>query len=220
VEAEELYLSKNLFVLPDFFNTKEPFVRPQQAPVSNTGRPLFSKNAKRFLKNIRISFNSRPRNSGMVRHVAWEVMGQASLGRGFITMSQRNRQDLVHGWTTKWLTDSWLGKTWDLIQFLSVEVLEHLEVDLTSAYCPFACCRPHGECLADELVYEKRPARLTFLGMMDGEEKNMLVGIKACLDTEHTVGPRLSQKSDQEQTQHRVRPGPGCMGNMEITAWR
>jgi hypothetical protein len=197
-EAEELYLSKNLFVLPDFFNTEEPFVRPQQAPVNNTGRPLFSENAAYFLKNISISFNTRQRDSKPLGRVAWEVMGQASRGRGFNTMSQPERLEFVHQWAMTRLRISWVNKTYGLAEFPSVKVLEYLEIDLTNAYCPISCCRPHGLCFARSLVYKKRPAKLTFLGMMDGEEEKMMVAL-----TEHS---RLSQ--DQIRSKYNITFNP------------
>jgi hypothetical protein len=209
-EAEELYLSKNLFVLPDFFNNEEPFVRPQQAPMNNTRvrrRPLFSKNAARFLKNVSISFNTRQRDSNPLGRVAWEVMGQASRGRGFNTMSQPDRLEFVHQWAMTRLRISWVNKTYGLAEFSSVKVLEYLEVDLTNAYCPISCCRPHGLCFARSLVYKRQPAKLTFLGMMHGEEENMMVAL-----TEHS---RLSQ--DQIRRKHNILFNP----NQDIWAkWK
>jgi hypothetical protein len=60
-EAEKIYLSKNLFVLPDFLSHREPFRQyPRQEDcVSLPDRPLFSKSAAKILKNISVSFNPR-----------------------------------------------------------------------------------------------------------------------------------------------------------------
>jgi hypothetical protein len=169
----------------------------------DTGRPLFSEKAKHFLKHISISFNSRPKNSEVLGHVSWEEM---ELDRAFNTMSQWDRQYYVHGWAMGRLSTTWQFKSWDLSLCLSVRKLEYLEIDLTNAYCLYACCRPHRACFVERLVHTKQPARLTFLGMKNGEEEKMMVRIKTYLDIQDDVGSGLSQ--DQIRSRHNITFNP------------
>jgi hypothetical protein len=61
-EAEDVYLSKNLFVLPDFFAYHAPFKTANLEPqghIQFSYRSLFSAAANKYLKNISISVNPR-----------------------------------------------------------------------------------------------------------------------------------------------------------------
>ncbi|KZM21070.1 hypothetical protein ST47_g7761 [Ascochyta rabiei] len=78
-EAEEVYMSKNLFVLPDFFHLRQPFRAPPAAiygpshtNIVHNNRWLFSKRALKLVKNISVSFNPRQSIPLGMDHAAWE----------------------------------------------------------------------------------------------------------------------------------------------------
>lgn len=93
-ESEEVYLSKNLFVLPDFPHRRVP-IYPKYLSNPTPDRPLCSPAADKYLKNISVSFNPRMTNPPGVDRSQW-IWEEACGPSGFDGMIRQERQDFAN----------------------------------------------------------------------------------------------------------------------------
>jgi hypothetical protein len=109
LEAEDVYLPKNLFVLPYHFNVHPPFYdrsRQSRWDFPDLDRPVFSVTALKTLKNLGVSFNPRPLPSLTTLTADWAKDGNPD----FDAMTPLERRDYAHDDAF-----SWLQKFWDEI---------------------------------------------------------------------------------------------------------
>jgi hypothetical protein len=77
-EAEDIYLSRNLFVLPDFFACKEFNYSKHQC----LKRPLFSSAGPKLVKNISLAFSTRlPKDSLVDSNFLARMLSNISYGQ-------------------------------------------------------------------------------------------------------------------------------------------
>jgi hypothetical protein len=197
-EVEEVYLSKNLFVLPDFFHFRSPI---NTNPINSTTihpsghipfpeKPLFSDAASKLLKNVSISFNTHQPSPVMVGHSRWEYLGGLYPERSFDSLSPGERLEYAHRSASGSLSHAWIESIEWLTGFLAPEDEEeegeeddgdpearnllNLEIDFTNTYCPIGCCRLPVH--VGPLFANLRPANVTLLGLRNEEERNGVLG--------------------------------------------
>jgi hypothetical protein len=174
-EAEKIYLSKNLFVLPDFLSHREPFRQypRQEACVSLPDRPLFSKAAAKILKNISVSFNPRVPTPELLDYSHWNSMERESSDLKFDTLSAQERLERAHDESSFMLKDTWENEMDSMITFFptfKINRLRYVEIDVTNAYCQIGCCRLHGDSVP-YLIFMQEPLNVTILGVRHKSEE-------------------------------------------------
>jgi hypothetical protein len=172
-EAEEVYLGKNLFVLPDFCKLRAPMkgwtsLGPgKSAQIPCHDRHLFSIAASHLLKHVSISFNPRTPIPSGLGHSCWTDRKQYRPSMSFDAMAPVDRIRFTHDVGIADLTDLW-AKTLDNVH-TCLDGLRSLELDLTNAYCPTGCCR----LVTDGLILSASevPAKLSFIGIRNEQEE-------------------------------------------------
>jgi hypothetical protein len=120
-EAEELYLSKNLFVLPDFFHFRNPINLDSLGPSGHIpfpDRPLFSRNAAKWLKHVSISFNPRLPAPHMLGRSKWQYLDGLNPARMFDNMTPAERLTFAHDHAKAGMEDAWIESVTCLTKFL------------------------------------------------------------------------------------------------------
>jgi hypothetical protein len=178
-EAEPVYLSKNLFVLPLGAHLKQPFVSADE--VGRNDRPLFSIRGLRFVQNISlafVSFQSQP-----YVHMAsdWGTHGNPDYTDFVDTQA---RWEHIHQ-----MADLRMSLVLDDIFVALNTQLEstyrYLEMDFTNAFCPIGCCRLLEEAcnLTPIETDQSRPEAIALLGLRSEEEEKVVIeNLKSTLD--------------------------------------
>jgi hypothetical protein len=180
-EAEEVYFTKNLFVLPQSFDKLSPFHTGAADPgLPNPHRNIFQDDGCRLITNLSVAFGyfSLTRADS-----AWE---QEPPQQAFEAQSVADRREYAHTKTTFRCAQRWAKMSRALAGMAAA--LRELELDFANFFCPGGCCRivdlvdfgfvghlapkivrvvglRQGE---DEVV--RRQIRLAFDGVPDGEE--------------------------------------------------
>ncbi|KAF9700876.1 hypothetical protein EKO04_001160 [Ascochyta lentis] len=169
-EAEDVYLSKNLFVLPPNFSLSQPFTNKQYFG----HRPLFSTAAFARLKHVSIELSSRSPDAPTTMDAyiwdptTWQVQVN------FHQQTAVERLQDAHDQAVKWF---FLRLDKEVQALTLIPALRSLELDYSNAYCPLACCRLLGltgawSYLTDELAPAKS---IRVVGLRDeGEEEQVL----------------------------------------------
>ena len=132
-EAAHVYLEKNCFVFPSRWFSLPPFDNK-----SLTNRHIFSKAAIKKVKHVAITLI--PRNDSFpltMHHSEWA--NDANEGAYFEQFSRGNRMEFAHSFATDSLSELQLSKL--SLSVSNLENLQTIEIDFTSACCPFGCCR-------------------------------------------------------------------------------
>jgi hypothetical protein len=181
-EAEEVYLSKNLFILPDYFFYREPinYNEREQCSTAAEGhtpfnKPLFSRNAAQHLRNISIAFNPRQLDcSGMIDRSCWDLFAKSSSPiANWANMSADQKMRYGHDAASMRLQSYWAEMAkWlsDFVCWPKHRRLSYIEIDIANAYCPNGCCRPALP--IDIILAVTRPAHVVIRGAIDEAEKN------------------------------------------------
>ena len=138
-EAEEVYLGKNLFVLPDHCIAREPLARWYPNGKLGTNVPfqdrwLFSASAEQLVKKISVAFSPRAVGLTYVSHKDWEY-------DGFDGLDSAGRMQRAHDVTLSKVGREFDIMAQDITNFFRNESFCYLEIDLTNSYCPTGCCR-------------------------------------------------------------------------------
>ncbi|KAF2662473.1 hypothetical protein K491DRAFT_179653 [Lophiostoma macrostomum CBS 122681] len=179
-EAEPIYLSKNLFVLPLGWQTMEPFYSTTcvlaPGPHSPSSLHLFSTNAMHHLKNLSIAFDKEEHANMIFDRKRWASMPDIAAATRTLTHSQRllyihdeTLDKIAHGVTGS--SRSWFSISNTLIYTpggTGCSRLRYVEVDYTNAYCPLGCCRP-VESIDHDWVHITGTEKLVFLGTKQQE---------------------------------------------------
>jgi hypothetical protein len=173
-EAEPVYLSKNLFVLPDNFHLRQPFLsHSREDPIiSHPRRWLFSKAALSALKNVSISFNTRVGEIPLgATNCTWD-QHEKDEGRAFESSTAGERSQLAHTHSYHWLTRNWSMMV-DALLACNTQKPSFLEIAHISSYCITGCCRvlEHSAILMRETLTEQ----VSILGLRNDWEKSEFV---------------------------------------------
>jgi hypothetical protein len=141
-EAEELYLSRNLFVLPDFF--KQPFSKRKMPnrydPNASLDRPLFSSKWSNHVKNVSVAFNPRQLTLMTMNRQSWAGIEGAGSLTTYDMMHDLERREFAHAMATEQVRVLQRILARDLLSALPYE-LDYIEIDLSNSYCVVGCCR-------------------------------------------------------------------------------
>lgn len=175
-EAEEIYLAKNLFVLPDFLGYRQSVQQGNKTDghVIFAERKMFSVAAQKNVKNISMSFNPRspaPRGNG---HDGWRVMDEFDPSMRWDSLTPQRRLEYAHEDATQSLTAFWNSDVYWAERFFTPAQIKYLEVDLTNAFCLIGCCRPMDECIG-ELIFVLEPSHVVFRGIRDEDEEDRIM---------------------------------------------
>lgn len=132
-EAAHVYLEKSCFVLPSRWFSLPPFDNK-----SLTSRHIFSKAAIKNVKHVAITLIPRNDSLPLTRHHS-EWAEDANHGAYFEQFSQGDRMEFAHSFATDSLSELQLSKL--PLSVSNLENLQTIEIDFTSSYCPFGCCR-------------------------------------------------------------------------------
>lgn len=132
-EAAHVYLEKNCFVFPSRWFSLPPFDNK-----SLTSRHIFSKAAIKNVKHVAITLIPRNDSLPLTRHHS-EWAEDANHGAYFEQFSQGDRMEFAHSFATESLSELQLSKL--SLSVSNLENLQTIEIDFTSSYCPFGCCR-------------------------------------------------------------------------------
>ena len=238
-EAEEVYLGKNLFVLPDQCTSRQPLARSgrcQNAASKDQNisyipfhdRWLFSASASRLIKNISIAVSRRSDEGSCpyaYNHSVWEEEGD------FDSYAFNARLDYVHDEATSSMTndlDCYLDDLSDYFrngEELPLIRLNYLEFDVTNAYCPIGCCRMVGPFWG--LLMILSPEKTSFLGVRDAEEEGTIMD--SVLEFFYDVPQELPEKLrgkfqadeevDEEVDEEEMRKVLGVVFNPKKAHW-
>jgi hypothetical protein len=131
-EAEQVYLSKNLFVLPTEFTEYAPF--KDNVSRSRGSRSLFSINAFDCVRNLSFAICTRQDNPLSIPRT-WPPADRLTLQ----STNGTKRIVLAHNFTVCKVDDYWSVVLSDLYYF-RID-FDYLEFDFTNAFCPTGCCR-------------------------------------------------------------------------------
>ncbi|KAF2450863.1 hypothetical protein P171DRAFT_147767 [Karstenula rhodostoma CBS 690.94] len=167
-EAEKVYLSKNLFVLPLRWQQYAPFAYPDSAtsPVLNS-RYLFSKRGLDYVRNLSIAVD---------RIETWDIddLGKNAAiwenSKDYDSMTPAQRLKEMHKITLNdTITDE--SPTELAMNHLS---MEFVEIDWTNAYCFLGCCRPIY-IFHTSWVYHVKPALIYNIGTRSKIEESKVL---------------------------------------------
>ena len=134
-EAEDLYLTQNLFVLPFRFNECVPFADNEAL---SAYRPLFSEPAIQRIRHVSVEINHRDvRWSVTMERSDWEGEENGNPGH-YDHMTADQRLQIAH----KRARATYNSADFDMVtQLEEMDALQTIEIDYTNAYCPVGCCR-------------------------------------------------------------------------------
>lgn len=134
-EAEEVYLSRNLFVLPFHFKQQQHLLSFYGCP---DPKALFSKKVAYSVKHVSIEISHR--NAGgvytMDRYL-WDEIDARDLSC-FDRMTAGQRFTVAHN-NAIFINN--LNEKGMLKKLLRMKALQTIELDYSNAYCPLGCCR-------------------------------------------------------------------------------
>ncbi|KAF2033126.1 hypothetical protein EK21DRAFT_109265 [Setomelanomma holmii] len=181
-EVEKLYLSKNMFVLPPYFEPCGPFIAQT------------------------IAFDCLAGARGL-NHWFWENQEIYTPNTTFDKMTARQRLDFAYQESSRCLRGRWRRLRECLVGFLEVEQASvQLEIDLTDAYCPIGCCRVVDQ--ASYLIFEMDPCAINLLGVRNGAERE--VSMQSLVDSYRSLGfddePQSSELTkEQIRKRHNIK---------------
>ena len=166
-EAEQVYLSKNLFVLPVGWITHRPFTGAFGTSLDNKWS-MFSKNGFQYMRNISIALHKNDLiQHGLVRLDAdtWDS--------NFYNMSESERErkavDEYHD-NAYFLGGMISELLWNFERSDDGVTIQYVELDITHAYCPLGSHRPF-EAWNISWLYAMRPETICILGAQSIQDK-------------------------------------------------
>ncbi|KAJ4357181.1 uncharacterized protein N0V89_001756 [Didymosphaeria variabile] len=142
-EAEKVYLSKNLFVLPLRWQLYSPFVCCENKLNS---RSLFSRRGLSYVRNLSIAVDSAKTLDNENESMSYDAYGWRNADHhDYDTMTQTQRFEVTHNKMIAEMYGDGIATSCELLKLqrsssnLSVQ---YVEMDWTNAYCRFGCCRP------------------------------------------------------------------------------
>jgi hypothetical protein len=178
-EAEPIYLSKNLFVLPMFWPAFQP-IRTDSSSFYHHYRPdntspherrhLFSAKGLIYVKNISFSFDQLDLSGTYGRDFDyWQCRKLKYKQRSFEQLSDTERFARVHEPELDLVMGQWQELTQYLQQFKNL--IDYLEIDFSNAFCPFGDCRPVSYGLHTWIQYLD-PISIDAIGLYEHEQND------------------------------------------------
>jgi hypothetical protein len=194
-EAEEVYLGKNLFVLPDECTRRQPLKgsgKCKNAAIQGQNRNpmplfhdrwLFSAAAPRLIKSLSLGFGRRSDHDLYAcGHSFWKMEGD------FDSLTFNDRLLRTHDETSSQLLVDHTSYIEDLFAYFNngaepeTSCLDYLEIDLTNAYCPTGCCRLADPIWSSVVLLGRN--KTSFLGVRNAQEKDdIMVHVLAFLNS-------------------------------------
>ena len=171
-EAEPVYLSKNLFVLPQHWEKRKPFV--EDIPEGAVDRHLFSSKAMIHVQNISVAFSSLP-SAAPYTNMSSDWTGESNRQYDYDSMTPAQRLKEAHVEAMDRLSVSWREMYNAIDEQLSGQ-LGYLEVDFTNAYCPVGCCRMTTTAYCCCSFYTDKLKTVTMLGLRNINEEMKMLG--------------------------------------------
>jgi hypothetical protein len=150
-EAEPIYLSKNLFILPLGCQEMEPFqsVRRRDA-YNDEEKHLFSRKGAVYLKNLSFALDmDEPGHSFLkMDHRRWKSPCMDWIHSVPANQRLENLHKYMIDCTLNEYASAWyfMASVFDHLVHEAEErglpILSYFEIDYTNAYCPLGCCRP------------------------------------------------------------------------------
>jgi hypothetical protein len=176
-EAEPIYLSKNLFVLPIQWPTFQPFraVSDRSYHYYNSGGPppqdcrhLFSAKGLDFVQNISFAFDQSQLSSlegGDFDY--WQCQTLKYKKQSFDQLSPFERFNSFHDRQLDLVLEQW----WDMASYLKHfnSKIDYLQIDFSNAFCPLGDCRPISYGL-DPWIVRLDPTSIDAIGLHADEE--------------------------------------------------
>lgn len=174
-EAEPVYLSKNLFVLPVHFAKPSPITEKTCIyPRQEFTRYLFSEEGFTHIKNISIAVDQTQVERRGYSHEDWNI--ESIDDTPFEELSQHDRYNRIHFYDSLDLERTWRDDLGFLVFFINK--MDYLEIDFTNAFCPTGCCRLFG-CPIAFLFGTIRTWQFHVIGLRnEGEEEEFLSEIE------------------------------------------
>ncbi|KAF1851467.1 uncharacterized protein K460DRAFT_362209 [Cucurbitaria berberidis CBS 394.84] len=169
-EAENLYLSKNLFVLPIGWQQCHPFIELgdslRNKPI--TERHVFSSAGLAYIRNVSVAVDQQLVPLCAYTHNDWKRDDQTYSYTLFSQKTAQERYEWVHEVHLNTCFSSWDVMLQDLETFEAG--LFYVEVDCTNAFCAIGDCRPINRSVTDWIPNVK-PKNIDVLGLQSMEEK-------------------------------------------------
>ncbi|KAF2714020.1 hypothetical protein K504DRAFT_462464 [Pleomassaria siparia CBS 279.74] len=144
-EAEPVYLSRNLFVLPIKWPDFQPFKELSHFHIrdmESNARHLFSVSGLSHIKNVGVAVD-QSLCEGSAKVLGSDCWKRDELVYGeppFTQLSRLKRLEKAHEIHLSHVRDVWRGMLGHLAHFQSR--LKYIEIDFTNAFCPIGDCRP------------------------------------------------------------------------------
>ncbi|KAF2677573.1 hypothetical protein K458DRAFT_395848 [Lentithecium fluviatile CBS 122367] len=190
-EAEPLYLSRNLFVLPLHWQFHVPFQYywyPSSCePFGFQKKQPFSKNASLHLQNIIFAtpHNALLKDHGLGQDACWDHRRWVhSDPTCFEAIPDNDRHDAIHAEMLEQLEEDHGHVNWSHINHALERLawrpndtripLDYVEIGYTNASCPFGCCRPVW-LFEYTWILDARPLRIDIIGTRTQEEETKIL---------------------------------------------
>ncbi|KAF1955341.1 hypothetical protein CC80DRAFT_92288 [Byssothecium circinans] len=191
-EAEPIYLSKNLFVLPLHWHLHDPFCGYDSdvEPPDFFRKRLFSDNANLYLRKISFSIDNKDLAIAHGENEAHRSWSKATAPYESFTHSDRVAQ--VHMEMVERLTNvqhsydrTWRSLMEVLREFEGISTgpkrsdwidsrIQYVEIDYTNAFCPMGCCRPvHG--VYYDWIEDRKSTCIDIVGTRCEEEETDII---------------------------------------------
>jgi hypothetical protein len=206
-EAEQVYLSKNLFVLPTEFTEYAPF--QYKVSRSHGRRSLFSTNAFDCVRNLSfVICTPQDMSLSITRDERRSWFRQ-----GLDSLEGEDRIVYAHDFVKEGLDDYWSVVEFSLYEF-QLE-LDYLEVDLTSAFCPTGCCHMIDFSDAYQILEYLSPKCTVVLGLDwdEAETTHFLTDISGCTrlpvqEVERRWGLRFGTENEDRWAKWKIEGPP------------
>lgn len=162
-EAEDIYFTYNMFVLPVRF---EEYARNSREVPESRRRVLFSKRAWRKIRHLGVEVSSMG---------AQFVLEEEASELAHSLTNIRWRPSYIHDEQREYIHEKTLRKAEDIVEhvfawLMDMKEARTIEIDFTSAYCPLACCRLLFQtCMVYVLA---RMEKVRILGLSDEPEED------------------------------------------------
>ncbi|KAF2662481.1 hypothetical protein K491DRAFT_709844 [Lophiostoma macrostomum CBS 122681] len=186
-EAEKVYLSKNLFVLPTNFYSRAPFVSHWSGTPPSQWRWLFSKSAYENVKNISIEFSPVLKVRTTSSYIDFDEQNTDSSPTAVyrrleaLQTRKRNAHDQAHAEFREHCSS-----ISDTLKFDSLETMtenfQYMEMEYTNAFCPLGCCRYIQ--VGWDLIPSLWPKHAVILGLDFSGERQLFMHLFSAICTD------------------------------------
>jgi hypothetical protein len=169
-EAEDVYLTKNMFVMPDEFIDRLPFSGPESKPGAFpfVDRPLVYSDGWLRLKNLSFGYTACGDYSFKMSSTHWDAMRKKEF-RSFTAKTQAQRFEFTHGYVRESQKCDWDYAGDRLVQCCTT--LDQLKLDFSNAIYPFSCCRDFD--MQFKYLRKLQPKGIRLLGLIYDEEEKV-----------------------------------------------